>query len=410
MLLSAPPPPRHRERTFEAALNGEPSRELRRAIDLNTQRDAGAFFTGSKLANQAVGRGQWNEEVVLDPACGAGDLLLAAARRFPMRRSLTATLNLWGEYLVGRDVHSSFVRATRARLAILALARGARHGGGRIPLAELLPMIRRGDGLKLDAGYSNADRILLNPPFKVVTVPARCSWASGTVTSAALFFESVLLKARRSTRVTAVLPDVLRSGSRARKWQNMVERSGRIRRVTRFGRFDADADIDVFILDLEKGQTNRGRQPYDWRQGAASAKTVGDLFTVGVGAVVPHRDPHKGPWFPYVHARALAPWDTLATPTENRRFLGTAHRGPFVAIRRTSRPGDAHRAVATLVATAKPVAVENHLMVCTPRDGKVSTCRHLVRVLKVVSTTEWLNARIRCRHLTVSAVGDIPWL
>jgi hypothetical protein len=36
-------------------------------------------------------------------------------------------------------------------------------------------------------------------------------------------------------------------------------------------------------------------------------------------------------------------------------------------------------------------------------------CEKLVQVLRRESTTEWLNERIRCRHLTVSAVADIPW-
>jgi hypothetical protein len=53
------------------------------------------------------------------------------------------------------------------------------------------------------------------------------------------------------------------------------------------------------------------------------------------------------------------------------------------------------------------VAVDNHLLVLEPKAER--GIEELVQVLRRPETTEWLNQRIRCRHLTVDAVNQIPW-
>ena len=95
---------------------------------------------------------------------------------------------------------------------------------------------------------------------------------------------------------------------------------------------------------------------------------------------------------------------------ESRRFEGKTHKPPFVAIRRTSRPEHPYRAAATIIGGDGPVAVENHLIVCEPRDGRLTTCRTLLKQLKSDRVNQHLNTRIRCRHLTVGAVAAIPFL
>jgi len=79
-------------------LDGRASRELRSAVALTELRRIGAFFTGEALARQLLGRAQppseWRR--VLDPACGCGDLLLAAARRLEVTDDLGETLKTWG--------------------------------------------------------------------------------------------------------------------------------------------------------------------------------------------------------------------------------------------------------------------------------------------------------------------------
>ena len=67
------------------------------------------------------------------------------------------------------------------------------------------------------------------------------------------------------------------------------------------------------------------------------------------------------------------------------------------------------RCIGTLVTGKEPIAVENHFLVALPRDKKVGTCKKLLDVLRLESTSNWMNERIRCRHLTVGSVGDLPW-
>jgi hypothetical protein len=130
---------------------------------------------------------------------------------------------------------------------------------------------------------------------------------------------------------------------------------------------------------------------------------------LSVGTVVPHRDPHRGPWAPYIEARDLPLGGCFdANHAARRRHPGRRFEPPFVAIRRTSRPGQGQpRALGVLVKGARPVLVENHLLVCRPRDARLS-CEALLELLSATQTSAWLDERIRCRHLTVRALKDVP--
>jgi hypothetical protein len=136
--------------------------------------------------------------------------------------------------------------------------------------------------------------------------------------------------------------------------------------------------------------------------------TVADRFHVHIGRVVPHRDKKIGPKRAYIHARCVPTWVVMTKFTEVRRHEGPAYKPPFVVIRRTSRPGDAYRATATVINRKSPIAVENHLIVCEPKDGKLATCKRLMLQFKTDAVNEYLNARIRCRHLTVTAIKEVP--
>jgi hypothetical protein len=94
--------------------------------------------------------------------------------------------------------------------------------------------------------------------------------------------------------------------------------------------------------------------------------------------------------------------------SEKRRHEGLAYKPPFVVLRRTSRPGHPYRAAATVILGTKPVAVENHLIVCEPHDKSAETCRALMKQLHTQRVNDFLDQRIRCRHLTVGAVAAIP--
>jgi len=140
-----------------------------------------------------------------------------------------------------------------------------------------------------------------------------------------------------------------------------------------------------------------------------SARIVKDLFDVHVGPVVPFRLDGKGRWCAYVHSEQLPPWETVRKIDQRLRFKGTTYKPPFVAIRRTSKADYQLRCIGTLVTGDRPIAVENHLLIAMPRDKRVGTCKQLLDVLKRESTSVWMNERIRCRHLTVGSVGELPW-
>src|SRR5438105_4553247 len=75
------------------ALDGEPGSELRLRVPLGARRASGTFFTGSLLAGLAleeVDTAESRRAIFSDPSCGAGDLLIAAARKLPVSGSLTA--------------------------------------------------------------------------------------------------------------------------------------------------------------------------------------------------------------------------------------------------------------------------------------------------------------------------------
>ncbi len=399
-----------------AALDGQPSRELRKYYTLDALRNTGTYFTGSSLANRLVSSLKAvipNAVQVVDPACGAGDLLIACARHLPLKADLTKTLADWGRRLAGFDVNSAFVEATRYRLALLAIERrGDRLGElpGKVRLAELLPQIQSRSGMGPWSLPAEPTLIVVNPPFSYGVATKGCAWATGRISKAASFMDRCLQNASEGTRLLAILPDVLRTGTRYERWRRMVEQRARIHTVEIVGQFDDQTDISVFVLDLEVCAQVVNQQA-DWaRPSQSGSRTVKDVFDVRVGSVVPFRLDGTGSWVPYAHSEELPPWETVRVLKQNIRFKGTTYSAPFVAIRRTSKADYQVRCVGTLVTGHKPTAVENHFLVALPRDKKVGTCKKLLELLRQDSTSNWMNERIRCRHLTVGSVGDLPWL
>lgn len=169
-----------------STVNGAAQQALEEYIPLAVRRRASSFFTPETLANQLLG-GTQRSGTYTDPCCGAGNLLLPVARSLPMGSSLHETLELWGESLCGIDRHQNFVKATRLRLAILAMLRGAKPAR-HVPLRldRLLRGIRVGDALRERDAYETTSNILLNPPFAQRRCPAEYKWASGNVTAAAV--------------------------------------------------------------------------------------------------------------------------------------------------------------------------------------------------------------------------------
>ena len=394
-------------------LDGQLAREFRDNVPLETRRSAGVFFTGTKLArrlSREILSHLPPNAVIADPACGLGDLLLAAARGLPTGPDLAGTLQIWGNRLMGFDTQPEFVRATKIRLLLLAILRSRQIGALSIPkIPDLFPMIHTHDFLACPEEFARASHILINPPYNQLTAPSECIWGNRKVSAAALFIDTCLSNAAAGARIAAILPDVLRSGSYYEKWRQYVESLAEQVEITTYGQFDNWTDVDVFILKLVKSHSKQATKATWWRSLRHPSKgKLGDYFIVHVGPVVPHRNPEKGPSFAYIHAKTIPAWETVRRINERRRFTGTTFTPPFVAVRRTSRPCD-KRAIATIIAGSREVAVENHIIVLFPNGKTITECRNLVRVLKFPQTDHWLDKRIRCRHLTVGALQNLPW-
>lgn len=400
-----------RERV-DQVLDGDAGRNLFGRVPLAVLRRHGAFFSPAHLAERLAARLAAlaaKRASVIDPACGAGDLLLAYARHLPVSRTLSDTVGEWSEVLHGFDVHSEFVSAAKARLVLLAMARGAKPDS--IPEGrKLFPRIRQADFLAAARLASAPDCVIINPPYQARDAGPDCSWAAGSVTSAAVFIDHCLALVPIGCTIAALLPDVLRSGSRYAQWRREVERRAKVSAIERLGVFNATADIDVFVTTLARRAEGRAPRRRIWAPPPKTKRapsTLSALCDVRVGPVVPFRDEEVGPSCLYVTTTTAAPWETIQAKAR-RKFDRKTFVGPFVVVRRTSRTGDLHRAVGTIVRGAGPIAIENHLLVLLPTEKTLAACRRILRVLKDPRTTEWLDQRICCRHLTTSALAELP--
>lgn len=398
-------------------LDGAASEELRQTIPLEKLREHGTFFTSSSLARRAiepVAHTINQNSVIYDPACGAGNLLIACSECLPVTNELETTLEIWGKVLRGCDIFPYFVTATKARLLLAAIQRGVSLNKDYEPnLDNLFPLITVDNSLQNFKLFRDATHIVINPPFVRVQAPKECNWSNGKVSSAALFIEKCVMYTEPGTRIIAILPDVLRSGTNYKKWRELVELHTLERNIDLYGQFDKWADVDVFIIELEKVKlTDNPLSSHEARWNNNSSiysSRVRDHFSVHVGRVVEYRDPQEGEIYPYITPRALPHWEVVNSSEHTRRFSGLAYESPFVVVRRTSRKGHKYRAVGTLINIPGKVAIENHLLVLIPRNGTIEECEHLLQILRDDRTNQWLNERILCRHLTVSSLAEIPW-
>ncbi|MEV7030646.1 N-6 DNA methylase [Streptomyces sp. NPDC093272] len=402
-----------------ASVDGEASEQLRRLVPLAYRRQVGAFFTPAPLKRRVTELLlSQHADSYLDPTCGSGDLLLAASNALPIQNSLDATLRDWTDRLHGCDINREFVEAARHRLFIAALLR---HGVSRDKQANSIKTDRYFSNIIVEDGLNRLSKtdlftghILLNPPFGVMSSSLSREWTSKPTSTAAIFAYQAIRHLAPEGRLTAILPDVLRSGSRYRPWRTLVDNICARESVMTYGQFDDYADVDVFLLSARVAPLTEDRPSTEWWAHETLPVTgtqIGDYFTVRVGTVVDNRDPTEGPNYPFAKARDLPPSGEVSLPSGRRKFAGRVFEPPFVLLRRTSRPAKPgqSRVSGVLITGKSPVAVDNHLIAVLPKDHSVESCRVLLRVLSSETTSEWLDNRIRCRHLTVGAVRDIPW-
>lgn len=401
-----------------AATNGQAKSELYRLVSVQTRRKFGAFFTDENTAQFAaeflkpvVKRGG----CVCDPACGAGDLLLACTAHLEPAQDLRSTIMDWSGRIFGWDMQQEFVDACRLRLALKSIERSQSRLRVSSADPKLFAGVRVQDGLAPTPDLESVDAVIMNPPFTAMQAPPDTTWAKGVINTSALFLERVVSQVSPGTKIVAILPDVLRSGTRYSRWRQQISQWLTVANTIPLQQFDQTTDIHVFVLVATK-KTSAHAAMQDWNSRnlksqtkAENQSTVGDLFDVSVGPVVEYREPNRGRWLPFLMARDLPAWTKISGDFPKRRFRGRAAKAPFVVVRRTSRPEDKHRAVATIIGGRDEYAVENHLVILQPKDGKLKSCQPLIDTLKRPETSEFLNHVIRCRHLTVSAVKSIPW-
>ena len=376
-------------------------------------KDNGAFFTSDELskfvATKVIDQIA-NNYIVFDPACGAGDLLLACAEFLKPSKSLSKTLIHWGNKLAGADINESFVRAAKARLLLLARKLTNDFTDIELSLNELFGKIIVDDGLLTNIPETDQLVIIMNPPFNPMISQKGCKWAEGSITSAAAFFYRYVQDSKDGTRIVAILPEVLRSGSRYEKWRKLVSYNSSEIEKDMLGRFSSFANVDVFALNVKVNKETNNDSFLWWGSKSTNEfkEVIGDLFLVNVGSVVPHRDEELGPIHPYIYPKIIKPWQKIEQVDSFRRYSGRLYKPPFIVLRRTSAPKDDPRCVASIVALSTEVSVENHFLVLTPKDGLLSTCEKCLRSLLNHKTTKWINERIKCRHLTVSSIAELP--
>lgn len=399
---------------LNALLNGGAAEALRNNVPRNLRSADGIFFSNEELAEYVASRLEnklKSGSTVADPACGAGDLLLACAKKFKTTKACSALIPMWGDRVFGFDIHAAFVDVAKTRLALLGARTERKKNVGTIS-EPFFENIRLGNYFEQAESISHVDCVVMNPPFSTVIAPESCKWAQGNVQLAGLFVSTILENAKQGQEVVAILPDVLRSGSRYARWRKFVASIATVKDIHVHGRFDDTTDVDVFILHLTKNSTPTAQDPINWlfpKEVASDTPrmTMQDKFKVSVGAFVPFRAKSEDRSVDYLSV-AYAKADAKVRPMEQCNFNGTLHEAPFVVIRRTSNPSDPRRIIPTLIVGKKRIAVENHLIVIKPIDGTSASCQRLMNNLMLPYVDEWVNQAIRCRHLTTEIIKNLP--
>lgn len=383
---------------------------LRESLTIEEMREAGSFFTGQALASRTVNSFKAPitfSSIVLDPTCGAGNLLIECSRKLGVEATLSATMKRWGWVLRGFDIYEHFIEATKLRLIVEALTRGVKLDCEIDEALLLLPYIRVQDALIVNTSDLDlVTHVIMNPPFTISASPKENYWKDGKVNTAGVMLDKYLRLLPNSCNISAILPDVLRSGSRYKDFREFVS-SKMIAECDVWGRFNSKTDVDVFLLS---GVAKKTSQTLKWHKQHETGTRISDYFDVRTGPLVAYRDPEEGNTYPYFYPKNCSAWENLTKATEFRSFSGKVLIPPFVVVKRTSSPSDKSRASATLINLKEPVAIENHLIVIKPKDRKVNTCKKLLKALNSNETNEFLNERIRLRHLTVGVIMDIPFI
>ena len=172
--------------------------------------------------------------------------------------------------------------------------------------------------------------------------------------------------------------------------------------ATIYGRFDKQTDVDVFLISNQIDQTTDKKCSQD-------PDTISKYFDVHVGSIVPHRDEEIGQERFYLTAKNTPTGGELIEFQKKIRSKRAPFIGPFLVVKRTSSPSDKRRCAATVINSTERIYVENHLIVLLPKDNSVESCRKALLFFNSDDCDKIINARIRCRHLTVPSIKNLPY-
>lgn len=392
---------------LSSLIGDETNRAINALLGRDDRKNDGIFFSGAAWAARlidALPPGPFKRFV--DPSCGVGDLLLEAARRLPLGQNLSSTLGIWSQAFHGMDLHAPLAHMAWSRLQALAMYLHNAESGDRMPLfVDTDATFGQLNSLEESWGLMPGDCVLMNPPYNPVISPEWSVTSRGRVTAAALFLERAVTTAPPGTVIAALLPEVIRSGTRFEKLRNLVKQRCEIHVFSPQGRFSSEADIDIFIISATVRE--RAIEPTSITDQDPCKKTLEDIASIHVGSIVPHRAASSKSRRAYIDVDGAPMWSEV-WPSEQRKFYGRSFDPPFVVIRRTSGPSDKERARATIVRGSSPVIVENHLLVVKPIKSTLRNCRYIMSILRDSRTTDWLNEQLRCRHLTVKIMKLLP--
>src|SRR5262249_27071440 len=149
------------------------------------------------------------------------------------------------------------------------------------------PYIQTVDGTSVWEFLPAPSIVLVNPPFTRVIAPPSCRWGRGLVSQAALFLDCCVGQPVTPLSIYAILPDVLRTGSRYAKWRKIINEVAQVSEVTPIGLFDRWTDVDVFTARLKVGTHRSSVRLGNWGvPSRTETETVGTKFDIRVGSVV----------------------------------------------------------------------------------------------------------------------------
>ena len=234
---------------YEERLRANPAERRRR----------GAFMTPPQLAQLAVRESvdRWRGRgvpVVLDPACGTGNLLVAVAERLLARGVSPGTIAV---RLKGVEIEAEAARIARTRLEAVL-------GGGAGVRRALARGIRVADAVRVPVSWLRCDVVVANPPFlgqlrrgTVVDRAAAARWRArlgdsvrGYADPAAAFLLLSVRSLRPGGRAAVILPRSMLAAASAQEIRDEVDRVARLERIWMDDRFSFDAGTRVCIVSL----------------------------------------------------------------------------------------------------------------------------------------------------------------